>query len=53
VPEPPADYGHLIAGALLIVSATVALCLGDLSEGAYLGLLGAGPGPAVLKGVRS
>lgn len=52
MPE-PTEYGHLLAGALLIISATIALCLGDISEGAYLGLLGAGAGPAVLKGVRT
>lgn len=43
------NVDHLVAGALLIASATIALVTGHIGEGAYLGLLGGGAAPAVLK----
>lgn len=44
---------HVVAGALLIASATVALCLGHLGETAYLAIIAGGSAPAALKGLRS
>jgi hypothetical protein len=45
--------GHVVAGVAIVAAATVALCLGHLSEAAYLGVLGAGVAPAALKGLRA